>query len=36
MKKIVILILSVIFIGNGYLKADEGMWVPLLLKKKHS
>ncbi len=33
MKKIVILILSVIFIGNGYLKADEGMWVPLLLKK---
>ncbi len=33
MKKTVIFLLSFLFIGGSFLKADEGMWVPLLLKK---
>ncbi len=33
MKKITVLFLALIFAGISALKADEGMWVPLLLKK---
>jgi len=33
MKKIILTLLSITIIGNYYLSADEGMWIPLLLEK---
>ncbi len=33
MKKIIAFIVSIVLFSGNYLKADEGMWIPLLLKK---
>ncbi len=32
-KKSIFIVLSIIFLAFSHLKADEGMWIPLLLKK---